>query len=70
MYLSNAPHFNHLETTIYYAPDYLHEAYRIAQKLPGRQKLVQVPEVRGGHAEISILIGSDLVPHSHIFDQS
>ena len=67
MYLSNARHFRHEETKIYYAPGHLMEAYRLAQKLPGRQSLEEVPEVRGGNAEISILIGKDLVPHLNLF---
>jgi Flp pilus assembly protein TadD len=69
MYLSNARHFNHEETKIYYAPGYLMEAHRLAQKLPGRQTLKEVPEIREGNAEISILIGKDLVPHVSMFDK-
>jgi len=33
MYLSNARHFKHEETKIYYARGYLREAYQLAQKL-------------------------------------
>ena len=69
MYLSNGRRFDHAETTIYYAPGYLREAYDIAQRLPGRQKLEAVPEIRGGHAEISLLIGRDLVAHVDLFRQ-
>jgi hypothetical protein len=67
MYLSNARHFNYDETRIYYTPGYLMEAYELAQKLPGRQTLEEVPEVRDGNAEISVLIGKDLVPHLNLF---
>jgi len=67
MYLSNASHFKHEETRIHYAPGYLMEAYQLAQKLPGRQSLEEVPAVRDGNAEISILIGKDLVPHLNQF---
>lgn len=70
MYLSNAPHFNYPETTIYYVHGYLPEAYRLARRLPGRQRLEEVPEIRQGHAQVSILIGRDLVPHVSRFDQS
>jgi hypothetical protein len=62
MYLSNASHFNHEETKIYYTRGYLREACQLAQKLVGRQSLEEIPTVRGGKAEISILIGKDLVP--------
>lgn len=69
MYLSNARHFNHEETVIYYAVGYLPEAYRLARRLPGRQRLEEVAEVRGGHAQISVLVGRDLVAHASHFDQ-
>jgi tetratricopeptide (TPR) repeat protein len=69
MYLTNARHFNHEETRIYYSGGYLREAYQIAQKLPGRQRLEEVTTVRGGNAEISILIGKDLVPHLAMFQK-
>jgi tetratricopeptide (TPR) repeat protein len=67
MYLSNAQRFNHAGTTIYYVAGYLHEAYRIARQLPGRQRLEQVREIKAGKAEISILIGRDLVAHADLF---
>ena len=67
MYLSNAPHFRHQETVIYYAPGYLKEAYELAQRLPGRQTLEEVTAIRNGNAEISILVGRDLVPHRKRF---
>jgi len=70
MYLSNARHFNHGETKIYYTRGYLREAYQLAQKLVGRQSLEEVPAVRGGKADISILIGKDLVPHLRLFQTS
>jgi hypothetical protein len=69
MYLSNARHFNHEETVIYYAIGYLPEAYRLARRLPGRQRLEEVAEVRGGHAQISVLVGRDLVAHANHFDR-
>lgn len=63
MYLSNARHFNYDETKIYYAKGYLREAYFLSQKLVGRQSLEEVPTVRGGKAEVKILIGKDLIPY-------
>jgi Flp pilus assembly protein TadD len=67
MYLSNARSFSHEETKIYYTKGYLREACLIAQKLPGRQSLEEVAEIREGNAEISILIGKDLIPHLDLF---
>ena len=43
MYLSNATHFNHDKTSIYYTSGYLREAYRMSQELPGLQSLQEVP---------------------------
>ena len=45
MYLSNADHFNHPETTIYYRRGHLHEARKAEQKLPGRQKMKEVSQL-------------------------
>jgi Tfp pilus assembly protein PilF len=67
MYLSNAPHFNHEETKIYYSRGHFREACQLAQKLVGRQSLEEVPTLRGGKAEIRILIGKDLVPFLALF---
>jgi Flp pilus assembly protein TadD len=63
MYLSNADHFNYDRTTIYYTGGHLAEAFELSQKLPGDQFMQQVAVIREGNADISILIGKDLVPH-------
>lgn len=69
MYLSNADHFNHVGTNIYYTRGYLREAYRLSQALPGVQHLEEVPEVRNGNAAVSVLIGKDLTKHMSLFEQ-
>jgi len=66
-YLTNARHFRHEETKIYYAKGFLREASLLAQKLPGRQSLEEVDEIREGKAEISIVIGKDMVHHLDLF---
>jgi Flp pilus assembly protein TadD len=66
-YLSNARHFRHEETKIYYTKGYLREASLLAEKLPGRQSLEEVDEIRKGNAEISVVIGKDLVSHLDLF---
>ena len=68
IYLCNASHFRHEETRIYYATGYLREAILLAEKLPGRQHLEEVAEIRKGNAKISILIGKDLIPYLYFFD--
>jgi Flp pilus assembly protein TadD len=67
MYLSNADNFKHKYSKIYYASGFLQEAYQLSQKLPGLQTLEEVKSIRGGNAEISILLGKDLVPHDKMF---
>ena len=67
MYLSNADHFNHKWSKIYYVSGYLREAYQLAQKLPGLQTLEEVSSIKDGNAEISILIGSDLIRYDTQF---
>ena len=67
MYLSNANGFDHDETIIYYVDGYLHEAYCISQRLPEQQRFEQVPEIRAGHAEISVVLGKDLVAYLDLF---
>jgi Flp pilus assembly protein TadD len=69
MYLSNARHFHHDETSITYTSGYLRDAWRLSQELPGLQSLQEVAEIRGGHAEISVIIGRDLAPYSDLFEQ-
>jgi hypothetical protein len=67
MYLSNALHFKYADSKIYYTSGYLNEAYQLAKKLPGLQTIEKVQSIKGGNAEISILIGRDLVPHDALF---
>ena len=67
MYLSNANSFDHDETIIYYVDGYLHEAYCISQRLPEQQRFEQVSEIRAGQAEISVVLGRDLVAHLDLF---
>ncbi|MEJ2723760.1 MAG: tetratricopeptide repeat protein [Deltaproteobacteria bacterium] len=68
-YLRNAGHFRHEETKIYYTRGHLREACVLAQELPGRQSLEEVAEIREGKAQISILIGKDLIPHLSFFNK-
>ena len=68
IYLCNASHFRHEETRIYYTTGYLREAVLLAEKLPGRQRLEAVAEIRKGNAKISILIGKDLIPYLNFFE--
>lgn len=70
MYLSNADHFNYDRTTIYYTNGHLDEAFQLSRKLPGEQFIQQVAVIREGNADISILIGKDLVPYRETLQDS
>ena len=69
-YVCNATSFCHEETKIYYVKGYLQEACVLAERLPGWQRLEEVAEIRKGDAEISILIGKDLISHLSFFELS
>lgn len=68
MYLSNADHFNHVGTCIYYTKEYLEEAYRLSQELPGQQTLEEVQAIRNGNAVIRVRIGRDLKSYLGTFE--
>ena len=70
MYLTNANHFNHPDTTIYYRSGYLQEARKAAQKLPGRQKMKEVSHLEWESAKVKVVIGKDLIPHMSLFQKA
>lgn len=67
MYLTNADHFNHEKTRIYYTKGYLQDAHRLADILPATPQMAEVETIQNGNAHISLLIGKDIVPVSRIF---
>jgi Flp pilus assembly protein TadD len=67
MYLTNADHYNHQETTIYYRSGHLQQARMLAQKLPGRQKMEEASHFEWESAELRVVIGKDLIPHMRLF---
>ena len=67
-YVCNASSFCHEETKIYYVKGYFQEACVLAERLPGWQRLEEVAEIRKGDAEISILIGKDLIHYLNLFE--
>ena len=60
--LTNANHFNHLETKIYYRKGYLHKAYGVAEKIPGYQNMEQVSRFKRANINVRVLIGKDMIP--------
>lgn len=61
MRLTNAEHFNHAKTTIYYRSGYLHYAYRVAQQIPGYQNMIKVEKFNRPGTGIRVLIGKDMI---------
>ena len=59
--LTNADHFNHAKTTIYYCSGYLHKAYRVAQQIPGYQNMKKIEKFNRPDTKIRVLIGKDMV---------
>ena len=66
--LTNAEHFNFKETKIFYLKPYLHDAYIVAQHIPGWQNMKEVDELSRQNIKIKVLIGKDLIPYHSLGD--
>ena len=66
-HLTNASHFNHSETKIYYCIGYLQEAYRVAQEIPGYQNMEKVDRLERPEIKVKVLIGKDLILFDDLF---
>jgi len=60
--LTNADHFNHPDTRVYFQKGYLYEAFQLAQQLPGNQEMRRVPRLDRPTLKIKVVIGKDIVP--------
>ena len=65
-HLTNANHFNHLETKIYYRKGYLSKACGVAKKIPGYQNMEQVSRFKRPNTNVRVLIGKDMIPFDTI----
>lgn len=65
--LSNAEHFNHTETKIFYAPGHYKNACRLARELPDVNITTDLAEQSDQEYDIRILLGKDLVPFRYVF---
>ena len=65
--LTNANHFNHAETMIYYRSGYLHDAYRVAKEIPGYQDMKKVARFQRPGTKVRVLIGRDLMLFDPLF---
>jgi hypothetical protein len=66
--ITNAEHFNFRKTKIYYLKPYLHDAYVVAQQIPGWQNMKEVDAFNCENIKIRVLIGKDMIPY-HSFGE-
>jgi Flp pilus assembly protein TadD len=66
-FLTNATHFNHGETKIYYCNGYLQDAYVLAQQIPGYQNMEKVLRFEKSDTKVKLLIGKDLIRFKKVF---
>jgi Flp pilus assembly protein TadD len=58
--ITNADHFGYTKSKIYYCENYLQDAYKVAQKIPGWQDMERAGEFSRKNIKIRVLIGKDL----------
>ena len=68
--VTNAGHFRHEKTIIYYREGYLQEAYRVAQVIPGWNEMEKTEMHGKPSIKIRVLIGKDLVPFAKELDKN
>jgi Flp pilus assembly protein TadD len=67
--VTNASHFTHAKTKIYYCEGYLQEAYRLAKEIPGWNEMEKTEMPDKLPIKIRVLIGKDLVPFARLMDR-
>lgn len=60
--LSNADHFNHPKTVIYYYPGFYDSAKQLVREFPELQTAGELVESTGLKNNIKVVIGKDIVP--------
>ncbi len=65
--LTNASHFNHGETKLYYQEGYQEVASYLAEQLPIPNQMKEEKRFERPNIRIKVLIGKDLVPHDKLF---
>jgi tetratricopeptide (TPR) repeat protein len=66
--LTNAEHFNHEESQIFYKKGYQNTAEQINQEVPVAIKQKEVKKFDRPHIKVKLLIGKDVVPHKSVFE--
>jgi tetratricopeptide (TPR) repeat protein len=64
--VTNATHFSHEKTKIYYCEGYLQQAYRLAKEIPGWNEMEKTEMSEKIPIRIRVLIGKDLVPFATV----
>ena len=67
--VTNATHFTHAKTKIYYCEGYLQEAYRLAKEIPGWNEMEKTEMLEKLPVKIRVLIGKELVPFAREFSR-
>jgi Tfp pilus assembly protein PilF len=60
--ITNADHFNHRQTRIYYQNGYQELAAQVADQLPGLQKLEEQKKFARPNINVKVIIGKDIIP--------
>lgn len=63
MRLTNAGHFRHRQTKIFYEKGYQEAAEYVADQLSGRQEKVELKKCDRPHIKVKVLLGKDFVLH-------
>jgi len=67
---SNADHFGYVQTKVYYSEGYLQQAWSVAKAIPGHQIFKKVDNLGARNVEIKVVIGKDMKPYLHRFEES
>ncbi len=65
--LTNASHFSHSETKLYYQKGYREAASHLAEQLPIPNEMKEEKRFERPNIRIKVLIGKDLVPYDKLF---
>lgn len=68
--LTNADNFNHAKTVISYQKDYLNEAQKVEQQIPGNQAMGKAVKHERPQVKIKVIIGKDIVKYNNAFSES
>lgn len=67
---SNADHFGYAQTKLIYSNGYLQQAWSVAKAIPGQQIFVKVKKVNTPNVDIKVVLGKDMKPYHHSFENS